>query len=151
MANPNPDLYTVRIGAKPVISPTTRKPVYGALTFEATRTPAEGKPVEVADPLNLLMRPGDSIQFEIGKIDLPVGEATLAVSWKSKTGKDWPDAPKSAGKPGRLPPNAGYGNQLWSYTVSLDLGANARLPAQSVDSRGNTVISIDPDAGSEEC
>ena len=151
MANPNPDLYTVRIGAKPVVSPNTQRPVYGALTFEAVRTPPEGESQKVDDPLNLLMRPGDSLQFEIGEIELPTGKPTLTLAWKSKTGKDWPEAPTSPGKPGRIPPNAGFGNQLWSYTASLDLGTDARLPAQAVDSQGNTVISIDPDGGTEEC
>ena len=152
MANPNPDLYTIRIGAQPVKSPRTGKLLQGALTFEVVRKPIEGKGREsqVEDPHNLVVRPGDYVEFQIGDVELPCEEPRLKVEWKAVTGKEWPDAPLVPGKPAQMPPKAGYACQLFSYAASLDLGLDAKLPAQRVES-DHTVITYDPGCGCDEC
>lgn len=151
MANPDPDIYTVHVGAKPVRGRGRRRDLAGALTIAVTRTPKDGKSIRVRNPANLVMRPGDSLQFELGDIPFPKKDPRMRIDWKWLTGKEWPDAPTVAGKPGRLPPDAGFACQLFRYCISVSLGVDAKLPVQEVDAEGHTVITIDPDIGSDEC
>lgn len=152
MANPNPDLYTIRIGADAVKSPNSGKPLYAGLTFEVVRKPVDGKSREGAtlSPHNLVLRPGDYVAFEIGEVTVPCDQPRLKIEWKAITGKEWPEAPTSPGKPVQIPPKAGFACQLYSYSASLDLGVNAKFPAQKVDC-DNTVVTLDPDFGTDEC
>lgn len=152
MANPNPDLYTIRVGASPVNSPLSGKPLYAGLTFEVVRKPASGKEREakVEDPHNLVLRPGDFLSFEIGEVAVPCDQPRLSVEWKAITGKEWPEAPRSPGKPAQIPPKAGFACQLYSYAASLDLGLDARLPAQKLEC-DKTIVTYDPGFGTDEC
>lgn len=151
MANPKPDLYTVYVGAKRVSSPATERALTAALTIDITRTPPKGPPVPVQDPGHLVMRPGDSIQFEFGDIRLRARKPRMEIEWKPLTGKKWEEAPTAPGKPGLLPPKAGYACQLFRYCISVYLGLDAKLPLQQTDDAGNTIVTIDPDVGSDEC
>ena len=153
MANEKPDLYTIRISAVPVASPRTGRKLFGTLLYRVTRKPfiEQCDETTVASAHNLIIRPGDYVAFELDKIELPSKNAKLTVDWKAVTGKEWEDAPRTTGKPGQIPPDAGFACQIYSYTASLDLGVDAELPAQKCNMEGSTVITLDPDVETDEC
>ena len=133
MANPHPDLYIVRVGAKPIVAPGSGRAVCGALTFEVER------------------RPGDSVRFEIGTVELPSKAPELRLEWRSPTGKPWKGAPAKPGVDAKIPAKEGYAGQIFCYRAEIDLGEDIHLPAQQTSERGTTVVAVDPDIVVDEC
>lgn len=155
MANENPELFKINVGVKRIDSPTTRKPLSAALTFDVTREPLMGKGVvpyrgEI-DAHSLVVRPGDALEFAIGKIEFDVPKPTLKVDWKSLTGKQWAEAPVYPGKRAQIPAKAGFGGQIFAFRAEIDLRTNLRLTAQVVSTESTTLVSIDPEVIVDEC
>lgn len=152
MANPNPDLYVIRVGARRVDSPTTKKTLSGALTFDARRRPesAKGRGAKV-DADAIVVRPGDALAFELGDVAFESESPDLRISWKFKAGKRWKDAPRKPGVVARIPPKQGFGGSRFSFSAKIDLRVDAKLPAQSTNHRGHTVLKLDPDVVVDEC
>lgn len=154
MANENPELFTIHVGVKRIDSPTSRKPLTAALTFNVTRQPLLGKGVPYRgdlDPHSLVVRPGDAIEFEIDKIEFDAPKPTLQITWKSLTGKEWPEAPAFPGKRGQVPPKAGFAGQIFAFRAEMDLRTNLRLPAQVISTEMTTLVGIDPEVIVDEC
>jgi hypothetical protein len=154
MANPHPDLYIVRVGAKPIVAPASGRAVCGALTFEVERRPGKGSPEALRsklDPHTLVVRPGDSVRFEIGTVELPSKAPELRLEWRSPTGKAWKGAPAGPGVDAKIPAKEGYAGQIFCYRAEIDLGEDIHLPAQQTSERGTTVVAVDPDIIVDEC
>lgn len=154
MANENPELFRIHVGVKRIDSPTTRKPLSAALTFDVTREPLIDKGVPYRgelDPQNLVVRPGDAIEFAVGKIEFDAPKPILKVKWKSLTGKEWAEAPVYAGKRGQVPARAGFGGQVFCFRAEIDLRTNLRLPAQIVSTEATTLVGVDPEVIVDEC
>jgi hypothetical protein len=156
MANPNPVLHTIFVGAKQIVSTITGKPLCAAITVRAESGPAEGEgeraEAKSFDGYNLLVRPGDYLQFELGELDFPVdSKPSLRIEWKNVIAREWRQAPLEAGKKARVPPRAGFAGKRLSWKAILDIGGDLRLPCQSRSARGTTLIEIDPDVIVEEC
>ena len=152
MANPNPDHYVIRVNARPVESPTTNRTVSGTLTFAVSRCPDRGKGQgrEVGyEPL--VVRPGDSIAFELGDVPFESKKPELRISWRFPVGKRWKDAPKRAGKVVVIPANSGFAGSRFAFDAKIDLNIDIGLPSQSTSRRGSTLIQLDPDVIVDEC
>jgi hypothetical protein len=152
MANENPDLYVIRVNAQPVESPTSKRTLAGALTFDVSRRGdcGKGRAAKV-DLCSLVVRPGDSITFELGDIAFENKSAELRLSWKFPTGKRWGGAPRRAGKVAQIPPGKKFGGNKVSFHAQIDLNTKLRLPAETKSRRGTTVIQLDPDIIIDEC
>ncbi|MCB1018909.1 MAG: hypothetical protein H6509_10770 [Bryobacterales bacterium] len=152
MANRTPDLYTIRVGARRVDSPTTKRTLSGAITFDIRRRPEKekgrGRKVE---PDALVVRPGDCLTFELDKLPFEAEKPDLRISWKFKAGKAWKEAPRKPGVVARIPPKEGFAGSRFSFSAKIALNVNVKLPAQSTDRRGNTVLKLDPDVVVDEC
>ena len=152
MANPNPDLYVIRVSAEPVVSPTTKRVLYGALQFDVRRRADCGSGRErKVDIDTLVVRPGDSLTFELGEIPFVSKAPRLRLNWKFPTGKRWGDAPNKPGVVAQIPPDKGFGGMRFSFGAKIDLNVDAKLPAQSVSRKGTTVLKLDPDVVVDEC
>ena len=154
MANDNPELFRIRVGVKRIDSPTFRKPLSAALTFDVTREPLMGNGVPFrgeTDAQNLVIRPGDAIEFAIGNIEFDAPKPTLKVEWKSLTGKEWAEAPVYEGKRGQIPAKAGFGGQVFAFRAEIDLRTNLRLPAQVISTESTTLVGVDPEVIVDEC
>ena len=154
MASDNPELFRINVGVKRIDSPTTRKPLSAALTFDVTREPLLGKGVPYRgeiDVHSLVVRPGDAIEFAIGKVEFDAPKPTLKVEWKSLTGKEWAEAPVYAGKRAQIPAKAGFGGQVFAFRAEIDLRTNLRLPAQVVSTESTTLVGVDPEVIVDEC
>lgn len=151
MANPKPHHYQIRVNAVKVNSPTTKRTIAGTLAFDVSRCSATGKgrayPV---DAQTLVVRPGDSISFELGDVPFCSKRPELRIRWKFPIGKAWKDAPTKPGVVATIPPRAGFGGARFSFDAKLNLKENAQLPIQ-VEKRGATLIQLDPDVIVDEC
>jgi hypothetical protein len=152
MANPNPDLYIIRVSASPVVSPTTNRTLSGALQFAVSRRADCGKGrARKVDLDTLVVRPGDSITFELGDLPFRAKSPELRIKWKFPTGKRWKNAPKKPGDVAQIPPGEGFGGMRFSFDAKIDLNIDNKLPAQSVSRGGTTVLQLDPDVVVDEC
>ncbi len=154
MANENPELFKIHVGVKRIDSPTTKKLLTAALTFDVTREPLLGKGVphrSGVNPYNLVVRPGDELEFVIGEIEFEAPKPTLTLKWRCLTGKQWPEAPVNAGQRGRIPARAGFAGQLLCYEAIINLNTNLHLPAQVVSTEGTTLVEVDPEVIVDEC
>ena len=157
MANPDPDLYTISVGVKPVFGTLGReRPLCAALSFDVTSRPFDEKSQRatvkpVWDGHSLVVRPGDYVQLKVGCIGFPVqSKARLRVEWKALDGREWPDAPVSAEQPAQVPPNAGFDGKRFSFRPVIALPD--RLDTYcDLTREGNTVIGYDPDMFVDEC
>ncbi|MBI1353614.1 MAG: hypothetical protein GC160_04655 [Acidobacteria bacterium] len=153
MATDNPELYTIYVGVKRVDSPNTGKRLSAAVTFEITRQFLMEKSIPrlAPDPQNLVVRPGDEVEFEFGKFEVESSNPTLAVTWKALTGKEWAEAPRTVGKRGQIPPKSGYAGQMYAFNAEVDLGVNIHMPAQTLSRQATTTVGVDPEVIVDEC
>ncbi len=151
MANPKPDLYVIRVNARKVDSPTTKRTITGTIGFHASRRPQKGKgKAEDVDPQIIVVRPGDSIRFELGEVPFPVKAPELRVTWKFPSGKRW-EGPTGPGEAIQIPADEGFAGARFTFNAEIDLNEDIKLPAQARSKRGTTVIQLDPDVIVDEC
>ena len=152
MANPKPDKFVIRVNARKVDSPTSKKTISGALSFQASRRSDRGKgPGQDVEVEAMVVRPGDSISFELGDVPFAAKGPELRIAWKFPNGKPWEDAPTKPGEEARIPAGAGFAGARFTFSAEIDLNEDLKLPVQARSKRGTTLITLDPDIIVDEC
>ena len=152
MANPKPDSYVIRVNARKVDSPTTKRTLTGTLSFKASRRSKSGKGAAKAVGIDsLVVRPGDSIEFELGDVPFSTKAPELRIAWKFPSGKRWGGAPRKPGQAATIPAGKGFGGARFSFNAEIDLNKNLKLPAQARSKKGTTLLKLDPDIVVDEC
>ena len=147
-----PNAYRIRVNACRVHSPATQRAIACGLTFDVTRRAENGSgAAKTVDPHEIVVRPGDSVEFELGDTPAEARKPQLRVSWKFNGGKRWGGAPAGPGQRVRIPGDAGFAGGRFSFCAEIDLGKNLRLPSQLRGRNGNTVAKLDPDIIVDEC
>jgi hypothetical protein len=152
MANPKPHHYVIRVNAVQVASPTSKRTIAGTLGFDVSRCSATGKgrsyPI---DSQAIVVRPGDSISFELGDVPFSTEKPELRIRWKFSRGKEWKGAPTRPGEVVTIPAGAGLAGARFTFNAKVNLKQDAMLPIQTSNRRGYTLIQLDPDVIVDEC